>query len=73
MPLFVFFPARASHVQCAASFWFFFLITSFLSPVGLLPSYDQKLVENELFCSVLIESPLVFLSFSLVKKFLPSF
>ena len=70
MPLFVFFPARASHVQCAASF---FLITSFLSPVGLLPSYDQKLVENELFCSVLIESPLVFLSFSLVKKFLPSF
>lgn len=29
MPLFVFFPARASHVQCAASFWFFFWLHLF--------------------------------------------
>lgn len=73
MPLFVFFPARASHVSMCCFFLVLFLITSFLSPVGLLPSNDQKLVENELFCSVLMESPLVFLSFSLVKKVLPSF
>ena len=38
-----------------------FLITSFLSPVGLLTSYDQKLKMSCL-CSVLIASPLVFLS-----------
>lgn len=47
-----------------------FLITSFLSPVGLLASNDQKL-QMSCLCSVLIASPLVFLSRSSQLFFSP--